>query len=74
MSLRRTTPSRRGKARRYDEVRRLGLMAAARRWRPGPGGFNVGFDDLSDLLGGFFGRWWHYARVPQCPAATPARR
>lgn len=35
------------KRRRYDEVRRVGPMA---------GGFNVGFDDLSDLLGGFFGR------------------
>jgi molecular chaperone DnaJ len=49
---------------RYDEVRRMGPIAGgfggAR--RPGPrgsgsdAGFNVGFDDIGDLLGGLFGR------------------
>ena len=44
------------KRKRYDEVRRLGPMAGGFGGGSGPGGFNVGFDDLSDLLGGFFGR------------------
>jgi molecular chaperone DnaJ len=45
------------KRKRYDEVRGLGPMAGSfGGGGSGPGGFNVGFDDLSDLLGGFFGR------------------
>ena len=45
------------KRKRYDEVRRLGPMAGSfGGGGSGPGGFNVGFDDLSGLLGGFFGR------------------
>jgi molecular chaperone DnaJ len=44
----------------YDEVRRLGPMAGAFGGGGGPGGpaggFNVGFDDIGDLLGGLFGR------------------
>ncbi|MEO0493293.1 MAG: DnaJ C-terminal domain-containing protein [Actinomycetota bacterium] len=42
---------------RYDEVRRLGPMAGGfGGGGTGPGGFNVGFDDIGDLLGGLFGR------------------
>ena len=47
---------------RYDEVRRLGPMTGGRGGPGGPGGpggaggFNVGFDDIGDLLGGLFNR------------------
>lgn len=47
------------KRQKYDEVRRLGPMAGGFGGNgPGPGGpgFNVGMDDLGDLLGGLFGR------------------
>ena len=41
---------------RYDEVRRMGPMAGGFGGAGGPGGFNIGFDDVGDLLGGLFGR------------------
>jgi len=43
---------------KYDEVRRLGPMAGGFGGSGGApdGGFNVGFDDIGDLLGGLFGR------------------
>ncbi len=45
------------KRKSYDEVRRMGPAAGG---FPGGGGgqpgFNVGFDDIGDLLGGLFGR------------------
>lgn len=48
------------KRKSYDEVRRMGPMAAGFGGAPGgpggPGGFNVGFDDIGDLLGGLFNR------------------
>jgi molecular chaperone DnaJ len=49
------------KRKSYDEVRRLGPMAGGfggpgGPGGPGAGGFNVGFDDIGDLLGGLFGR------------------
>ncbi|MDG2028820.1 MAG: molecular chaperone DnaJ [Acidimicrobiales bacterium] len=44
------------KRKSYDEVRRMGPMAGGFGGGPGPGGFNVGFDDIGDLLGGLFGR------------------
>lgn len=46
------------KRKSYDEVRRMGPMAAGFGGAGGPGGngFNVGFDDIGDLLGGLFGR------------------
>ncbi len=48
------------KRKSYDEVRRLGPMAGGFGGPGGPGGpgggFNVGFDDIGDLLGGLFGR------------------
>lgn len=42
----------------YDEVRRMGPTAGmfGGGAGPGAGGFNVGFDDIGDLLGGLFGR------------------
>ena len=46
------------KRKRYDEVRRLGPMAGSfGGGGSGPGGFNGGFDDLSDLLG-CRNFWW----------------
>ncbi len=48
------------KRKEYDEVRRLGPMAGAFGGGggpgPGPGGFGFGTDDITDLLGGLFGR------------------
>ena len=45
------------KRKSYDEVRRLGPMSGAfGGGAPGGAGFNVGFDDIGDLLGGLFGR------------------
>jgi molecular chaperone DnaJ len=50
------------KRKEYDEVRRLGPLsnpfAGAGRGGAGPGGFSANFstDDLTDLLGGIFGR------------------
>ena len=41
------------KRQEYDDVRKMG--PPRRMGGRGPGGFNVGGDDLSDLLGGFFG-------------------
>ncbi|MEM7143148.1 MAG: molecular chaperone DnaJ [Actinomycetota bacterium] len=43
---------------RYDEVRRMGPMGGIFGGGApgGAGGFNVGFDDIGDLLGGLFGR------------------
>ena len=48
----------------YDEVRRLGPMAGGfgGPGGPGAGGFNVGFEDIGDLLGGLFGRGGGRAR------------
>jgi len=41
----------------YDEVRRMGPMAGGFGGPGGQaGGFNVGFDDIGDLLGGLFNR------------------
>ena len=63
------------KRKRYDEVRRLGPMAGGF-GGGGPGGFNVGFDDLSDLARWLLrpGRWQQPPWVPKRPTATPARR
>ena len=45
------------KRKSYDEVRRMGPVGGMFGGGQGPaGGFNVGFDDLGDLLGGLFGR------------------
>jgi len=48
------------KRKSYDEIRRLGPMAGGFGGAGGaagqPGGFNVGMDDLGDILGGLFGR------------------
>lgn len=46
------------KRKSYDEVRRMGPMNGMfGGGGPGPGGgFNVGFEDIGDLLGGLFGR------------------
>ena len=43
------------KRKEYDEVRRLGPMAGGMGGR-GPGGFSFDGGDISDLLGGLFGR------------------
>ena len=45
------------KRKSYDEVRRMGPMGGmfGGGGAPGGGGFNVGFDDIGDLLGGLFG-------------------
>lgn len=46
------------KRKSYDEARRLGPMGGGfgGPGGAGAGGFNVGFDDIGDLLGGLFGR------------------
>ncbi len=45
------------KRKAYDEVRRMGPTAGMFGGAgSGAGGFNVGFDDIGDLLGGLFGR------------------
>ncbi len=46
------------KRKSYDEVRRMGPMGGGLGGAGGPGadGFNVGFDDIGDLLGGLFNR------------------
>lgn len=47
------------KRKSYDEVRKMGPMGGmfgGGPAGPGAGGFNVGFDDIGDLLGGLFGR------------------
>lgn len=45
------------KRKAYDEVRRMGPTAGMFGGAgPSAGGFNVGFDDIGDLLGGLFGR------------------
>lgn len=55
----------------YDEVRRMGPMAGGFGGPGGPGGpggaggFNVGFDDIGDLLGGLFGRGGRGRSGPQ---------
>ena len=43
---------------RYDEVRKMGPVGGmfAGGAGPGAGGFNVGFNDIGDLLGGLFNR------------------
>lgn len=58
------------KRKRYDEVRRMGPMTggfrgAGAQGGPGGPGFNVGFDDIGDLLGGLFGRGGRGARGAQ---------
>ena len=62
------------KRKRYDEVRRLGPMAGGfGGGGSGPGGFNVGFDDLSDLA-----RWllrpgrWHNPLGSEAPNSDPS--
>ena len=44
------------KRKEYDEVRRLGPMAGGMGGRGPAGGFNFDTGDISDLLGGLFGR------------------
>jgi molecular chaperone DnaJ len=53
----------------YDEVRRMGPMAAG----PGPGGFNVRVGDLSDLLGGLFGSGGRGRRGGETRGTGPQR-
>lgn len=68
------------KRKSYDEVRRMGPMAGGFRQPGGPGapggpggpGFNVGFDDIGDLLGGLFNRGGRGGRSgPQQERAQP---
>jgi len=54
----------------YDEVRRLGPLGNAFSRGAGPGGFTTNFstDDLTDLLGGIFGRTRGGGRTTTGPA------
>jgi len=56
------------KRKSYDEVRRLGPMAGGF-GMPGSqsGGFNVGMDDIGDMLGGLFGRGGRRGRGGAAP-------
>ncbi len=61
------------KRKSYDEVRRLGPLGGGAAGMGSPaGGFNVGMDDIGDLLGGLFGRGGRRSRGG--PAAGGARR
>ena len=60
---------------RYDEVRKMGPIGPMFGGGPGPGpgtgNFNVGMDDIGDLLGGLFNRG---GRGRGQPGATQGQR